>query len=142
MLSIALIIFLFMARKKRSLHGTYSPQNEEFKAPIIEMTDILKVPDERFKERLIWIEKAKTRLERKSINSLITPLIVVQWRWSHPKIQFCISSLNSYCLYWKDTKLWSYSVLILRSQRLIWIGFILYQRKSQKLISFQSYKTN
>jgi len=53
MLSIALIIFLFMARKKRSLHGTYSPQNEEFKAPIIEMTDILKVPDERFKERLI-----------------------------------------------------------------------------------------
>ena len=129
MLSIALIIFLFMARKKRSLHGTYSPQNEEFKAPIIEMTDILKVPDERFKERLIWIEKAKTRLERKSINSLITPLI-------------CISSLNSYCLYWKDTKLWSYSVLILRSQRLIWIGFILYQRKSQKLISFQSYKTN
>jgi len=42
-----------MARKKRSLHGTYSPQNEEFKAPIIEMTDILRVPDERYKERLI-----------------------------------------------------------------------------------------
>ena len=48
-----IIVFVFMARKKRSLHGTYSPQNEEFKAPIIEMTDILKVPDERFKERLI-----------------------------------------------------------------------------------------
>jgi len=51
--AIGVIIFVFMARKKRSLHGTYSPQNEEFKAPIIEMTDILKVPDERFKERLI-----------------------------------------------------------------------------------------
>ena len=50
-----------MARKKRSLHGTYSPQNEEFKAPIIEMTDILKVPDERFKERLIWGELLKTK---------------------------------------------------------------------------------
>jgi hypothetical protein len=36
--TIGLVIFIFMARKKRSLHGTYSPQNEEFKAPIIEMT--------------------------------------------------------------------------------------------------------
>ena len=51
-------VFILMARKKRSLHGTYSPQNEEFKSPIIEMNDLrnlkdLKVPDERFMERLI-----------------------------------------------------------------------------------------
>ena len=51
--TIGAILLLLMARKKRSLHGTYSPQNEEFKSPIIEMTDIVKVPDERFMERLI-----------------------------------------------------------------------------------------
>lgn len=50
---IGLAIFIHMARNERSLHGTYSPQNAEFKAPIIEMTEVLKVPDERFKERLI-----------------------------------------------------------------------------------------
>jgi len=50
-----IIVFILMARNKRSLHGTYSPQNEEFKAPIIEMKDMLKdvQTDERFKERLI-----------------------------------------------------------------------------------------
>lgn len=51
--TIGLVIFIFMARKKRSLHGTYSPQNEEFKAPIsYEMTHLVLV-DEKFKERLI-----------------------------------------------------------------------------------------
>lgn len=54
--TIGLVIFIFMARKKRSLHGTYSPQNEEFKAPInFEMTnfDVKVLVDEKFKERLI-----------------------------------------------------------------------------------------
>ena len=46
---IGIVIFIFMARKKRSLHGTYSPQKEEFQAPIIEM-NIIKVPTT---ERLI-----------------------------------------------------------------------------------------
>lgn len=51
---IGISVLILMARKKRSLHGTYSPQNEEFKSPIIEMNDLgLKVPDERFMERLI-----------------------------------------------------------------------------------------
>lgn len=47
---IGIVIFIFMARKKRSLHGTYSPQKEEFQAPIIEMTEVFKVPPH---ERLI-----------------------------------------------------------------------------------------
>ena len=48
--TIGVVIFIFMARKKRSLHGTYSPQKEEFQAPIIEMTEVFKVPPH---ERLI-----------------------------------------------------------------------------------------
>lgn len=48
--TIGLVIFIFMARKKRSLHGTYSPQKEEFQAPILEMTEVFKVPPH---ERLI-----------------------------------------------------------------------------------------
>lgn len=34
------IFFCLVAKKKRSSHGVYSPQNEEFKSPIIEMTEI------------------------------------------------------------------------------------------------------
>ena len=48
---IGLFIFVSMARKKRSLHGTYSPQKQEFQAPRLELSDLmLKVPPE---ERLI-----------------------------------------------------------------------------------------
>ena len=48
---IGLFIFVSMARKKRSLHGTYSPQKQEFQAPRLELKDLmLKVPQE---ERLI-----------------------------------------------------------------------------------------
>ena len=51
---IGIVVFIYMARKKRSLHGTYSPQNEEFKSPIIEMKDLkFEIPDERYMERLI-----------------------------------------------------------------------------------------
>jgi hypothetical protein len=34
------IFFILVAKRKRSSHGVYSPQNEEFKSPIIEMTEI------------------------------------------------------------------------------------------------------
>ena len=98
-----------MARKKRSLHGTYSPQNEEFKAPIIEMTDILKVPDERFKERLIWGELLKI------------------------KTFLCILNGSETNKIKNDTKFWTYIVLILRSQRQVWIDLFLYQWKSQNI---------
>jgi len=43
-------IFISMARKKRSLHGTYSPQKQELHAPRLELDYILKPPAE---ERLI-----------------------------------------------------------------------------------------
>ena len=47
---IGLIIFASMMKKQRSLHGTYSPQKQEFNAPRIEMTEMFKVPPN---ERLI-----------------------------------------------------------------------------------------
>lgn len=48
---VGLFIFVSMARKKRSLHGTYSPQKQEYQAPRLELKDLMiKVPQE---ERLI-----------------------------------------------------------------------------------------
>lgn len=48
---VGLFIFISMARKKRSLHGTYSPQKQEYQAPRLELKDLMiKVPQE---ERLI-----------------------------------------------------------------------------------------
>ena len=97
-----------MARKKRSLHGTYSPQNEEFKAPIIEMTDILKVPDERFKERLIWGELMKIANAHTTINNFIN----IRWKWNKQKLQW-YKIMNLYCIDIKisETYLnWSFSI--------------------------------
>ena len=47
---LGLIVFASMMKKQRSLHGTYSPQKQEFNAPRIEMTEMFKVPPN---ERLI-----------------------------------------------------------------------------------------
>jgi len=48
---VGIFIFISMARKKRSLHGTYSPQKQEYQAPRLELKDLMiKVPQE---ERLI-----------------------------------------------------------------------------------------
>ena len=47
---VGLLLFLSMARKKRSLNGTYSPQKQELQAPRLEFDFMLKPPAE---ERLI-----------------------------------------------------------------------------------------
>jgi len=48
---VGLVVFFNMARKKRSQHGTYNPQKQEFKmAPRMELNYMLKPPIE---ERLI-----------------------------------------------------------------------------------------
>ena len=44
------MVFLNMARRKRSLHGTYNPQKQELAAPRLELDYMLKLPAE---ERLI-----------------------------------------------------------------------------------------
>ena len=55
---VGIFIFVFLvswAKTKRRSHGVYSPQNEEFKAPIIEMTELkgLKEQAIHHQERLI-----------------------------------------------------------------------------------------
>ena len=47
---VGLVVFFNMARKKRSQHGTYNPQKQEFMAPRMELNYMLKPPIE---ERLI-----------------------------------------------------------------------------------------
>lgn len=47
---IGLIVFVSLARKKRSQNGTYSPQKLELQAPRLELDFIMKPPNE---ERLI-----------------------------------------------------------------------------------------
>jgi hypothetical protein len=48
---VGLVIFASMVRKKRSLHGTYSPQKQEYNAPRLELSEMMfKLPPE---ERLI-----------------------------------------------------------------------------------------
>lgn len=47
---VGLMVFLNMARRKRSLHGTYNPQKQELAAPRLELDYMLKLPAE---ERLI-----------------------------------------------------------------------------------------
>ena len=50
---VGFVICVATVKKKRSLHGTYSPQKQEFSAPRFEMTDmsnVFKLPAE---ERLI-----------------------------------------------------------------------------------------
>lgn len=48
---VGLAIFASMVKKKRSLHGTYSPQKQEYNAPRLELTEMMfKIPPE---ERLI-----------------------------------------------------------------------------------------
>ena len=47
---VGFIIFVSLARKKRSLNGTYSPQKLELQAPRLELDFIMKPPNE---ERLI-----------------------------------------------------------------------------------------
>ena len=41
---IAFFAFFSVARKKRSLHGTYSPQKQEFNAPRLELSNLTKIP--------------------------------------------------------------------------------------------------
>lgn len=48
---IGIAAFCSVARKKRSLHGTYSPQKQEFNAPRLELANMMKIPTV---ERLIW----------------------------------------------------------------------------------------
>jgi hypothetical protein len=43
-LLIGLAALLSVARKKRSLHGTYSPQKQEFNAPRLELANMSKIP--------------------------------------------------------------------------------------------------
>lgn len=45
-----LIIFIMMARKKRATRGTYSPSQQEYCNPRVEMDNVMKPPPE---ERLI-----------------------------------------------------------------------------------------
>lgn len=47
---IGFIVFISLARKKRSLNGTYSPQKQELQAPRFELDFMIKPPNE---ERLI-----------------------------------------------------------------------------------------
>jgi len=47
---VGLIVFVSLARKKRSLNGTYSPQKLELQAPRLELDFMMKPPNE---ERLI-----------------------------------------------------------------------------------------
>ena len=48
---VGILIFVSMAKKKRSLYGTYSPQKQEFNAPRLELHQMkMKLPPE---ERLI-----------------------------------------------------------------------------------------
>lgn len=47
---VGLLVFLNMARRKRSQHGTYNPQKQEMAAPRLELDYMLKLPAE---ERLI-----------------------------------------------------------------------------------------
>jgi len=47
---VGMVVFVNMARKKRSLHGTYNPQKQELAAPRLELDYMLKPPNE---ERLI-----------------------------------------------------------------------------------------
>ena len=48
-----LLLFFMVSKNKRRSHGVYSPQNEEFKAPIIEMKELKGAKEERYSERLI-----------------------------------------------------------------------------------------
>lgn len=41
---IGFFAFFSVARKKRSLHGTYSPQKQEFNAPRLELSNMTKIP--------------------------------------------------------------------------------------------------
>lgn len=52
LIGMGFVICISAVKKKRSLHGTYSPQKQEFNAPRFEMTDmsVFKLPPE---ERLI-----------------------------------------------------------------------------------------
>jgi len=52
---IFIFFFFHILQTKRRSHGVYSPQNEEFKAPIIEMTELkgLKEQAIHHQERLI-----------------------------------------------------------------------------------------
>lgn len=47
---VGLTVFLMMARKKRATRGTYSPSQQEYCNPRVEMDNVLKPPPE---ERLI-----------------------------------------------------------------------------------------
>lgn len=47
---VGLTIFVMMARKKRATRGTYSPSQQEYCNPRVEMDNVLKPPPE---ERLI-----------------------------------------------------------------------------------------
>ena len=47
------LLFFMVSKNKRRSHGVYSPQNEEFKAPIIEMKELKGAKEERYSERLI-----------------------------------------------------------------------------------------
>lgn len=47
---VGLLLFVSLARKKRSLNGTYSPQKQELQAPRLELDFMMKPPNE---ERLI-----------------------------------------------------------------------------------------
>jgi len=47
---VGLVVFINMARRKRSLYGTYSPQKQELVAPRLELDFMLQPPNE---ERLI-----------------------------------------------------------------------------------------
>lgn len=49
-LLVGAVALFTMARKKRSLYGTYNPQKAEYRAPRIEMNEMFKMPPE---ERLI-----------------------------------------------------------------------------------------
>ena len=50
------LLFFMVSKNKRRSHGVYSPQNEEFKAPIIEMKELKGAKEERYSERLIWLK--------------------------------------------------------------------------------------
>ena len=47
---VGLLVFVSMAKKKRSMHGKYNPQKQEFNAPRLELEMKIKPPPE---ERLI-----------------------------------------------------------------------------------------
>ena len=85
---VGFVICVATVKKKRSLHGTYSPQKQEFSAPRFEMTDmsnVFKLPAE---ERLIWEKSPHT-----------TPMFFKNCDHDVAFLFECSTKENNYCIH-------------------------------------------